>query len=74
VIFIRELAQAAGLAVSDDDKFIHAPGDFLEDAAARNAAFLAAHGSRFVVAPQGHANALEQRVKQLENDARSRAN
>jgi hypothetical protein len=74
VIFIKEVAQAAGLAVSDDEKFIHAPGDFLEDVAGRNAAFLAAHGTRFTVAPTGDAKALEQRVKQLENDARRRAN
>jgi hypothetical protein len=75
VIFIKEIAQAAGLVVSDDAKFIHAPGDFLEDAAARNAAFLAAHGSRFAAPPpEANANALEQRVKQLESDARKRAN
>jgi hypothetical protein len=75
VLFVKDLAMAAGLAVSDDKKFIHAPGDFLDDVAQRNAAFLAAHGVVYRSAtPQGDPAALEQRVKQLESDARRRAN
>lgn len=38
VIFVKEIAVASGLAVSDSKKFIHAPGDFLRDVAARNSA------------------------------------
>ena len=76
VIFIREVAAAAGLAVSNDEKFIHAPGDLLDDMAVRNSAFLAAHGTvyRSGTLPEGDPGALERRVKQLENDARKRAN
>jgi hypothetical protein len=77
VLFVKELAQAAGLSVSDDRKFIHAPGDFLDDVASRNSAFLAAHGTVYRTggpATKADAGALEQRVKQLESDARKRAN
>lgn len=41
VTFVKEIAVAVGLAVSDDKKFIHAPNDFLNDVATRNAALLA---------------------------------
>jgi hypothetical protein len=74
VLFVKDLAMAAGLAVSDDPKFLHAPGDFLDDVAARNSTFLAAHGTLYR-APggnQGGTEALEQRVKQLERDAREK--
>jgi hypothetical protein len=65
---------AAGLAVSDDEKFIHAPGDFLDDVAARNAAFLTAHGTLYrTPGVKGDTDALEQRVRQLEADAREKA-
>jgi len=76
VIFIKEVAAAAGLAVSDDVKFIHAPGDLLDDMAVRNSAFLAAHGTvyRSGTAPEGDPAALEQRVKKLERDVRKRTN
>ena len=37
VLFVKDLAMAAGLTVSDDKKFIHAPGDFLEDDVAQRA-------------------------------------
>jgi hypothetical protein len=72
VIFVKELAAAAGLAVSDDVKFIHAPGDFLDDVARRNADFLTRNGIR----PPGwsmpdgvSAPSLEQRVRELEQAA-----
>jgi hypothetical protein len=75
VLFVKDVAMAAGLSVSDDKKFIHAPGDFLDDVAQRNAAFLAAHGVVYRrVAPEGDPAALERRVKQLESDARQKAN
>jgi len=41
VIFVREIATAVGLAVSDDERFVRSPNDFLDDVKARNAAFLA---------------------------------
>ncbi|MBV9548531.1 MAG: hypothetical protein JO256_02530 [Alphaproteobacteria bacterium] len=76
VLFVKDLAAAVGLSVSDDKKFIHAPGDFLDDVAVRNAAFLAANGTVYragTPAAQTNANALELRVKQLERDARQKA-
>ncbi len=76
VLFVKDLAATLGLTVSDDRKFIHAPGDFLDDVAQRNAAFLATHGTvyRAGSAPEGDPATLERRVKQLEADARRRAN
>lgn len=41
VTFVKEIAVAAGLAVSDDRKFVRQPRQFLADMAARNARFLA---------------------------------
>ena len=38
--FVKEIAVAAGLAVSDDAKFIRKPRSFLDDVAVRNADFL----------------------------------
>jgi hypothetical protein len=74
VLFVKDVAMAAGLAVSDDEKFIHAPGDFLDDVAARNAAFLTAHGTLYrTPGVKGDTDALEQRVRQLEADAREKA-
>jgi hypothetical protein len=71
VIFVREIAAAAGLVVSDDVKFIHAPGDLLDDAAARNAAFLAQYGNASVLpgAVPADLSALQNRVKQLDRAA-----
>jgi hypothetical protein len=47
VIFVKEVALAVGLAVSDDERFVRNPNDFLDDVKARNAAFLArVNGSR----------------------------
>jgi len=63
VTFVKEIATAAGLAVSDDAKFVRAPREFLEDAAARNAPFLALYGN---AAPQ---SGLEDRVRQLDRAA-----
>ena len=64
VIFVKELAVAAGLAVSDSKKFIHAPGDFLEDVATRNAAIV----GRAVV-PVNSLSTLQDRVDQLRAQA-----
>jgi hypothetical protein len=41
VTFVKEIAVAVGLAVSDDRKFIRQPREFLADVAARNIRFLA---------------------------------
>ena len=77
VIFIKHVAQAVGLSVSDDKRFVRAPSDFLLDVAQRNAAFLASHGPQpalMLVAGRGGAQAatpsqtqtLQERVRQLE--------
>jgi hypothetical protein len=72
VIFVKELAEAVGLSVSADKKFVRDPIGFLKDVAMRNAALLAQHGNAVPVA--ANPAALEQRVKQLESAARQRAN
>jgi len=41
VTFVKEMAIAVGLSVSEDKKFIHAPAAFLEDVASRNSDLLA---------------------------------
>jgi hypothetical protein len=46
VTFVRDIAVAAGLAVSYNKKFIHDPRAFLDDAAIRNSTFLAQFGNR----------------------------
>lgn len=75
VLFVKDLALATGLAVSDDKKFIHAPGDFLDDVQLRNATFLNAHGVLYrTPTAKSDPAALEQRVKQLETDAAAKAN
>jgi len=79
VIFVKEIAQALGLAVSDERRFVRAPREFLLDVAQRNATFLAAHGPQPALAQaqvRGGAQAatpspaqvqsLEERVRQLE--------
>jgi hypothetical protein len=71
VLFVKDLAQTVGLAVSDDPKFIRDPIGFLGDVAARNATLLAQYGNPPAPAapqPDGTA-ALQQRVRQLEKDA-----
>ena len=40
VIFVKEIAAAVGLTVSDDERFVRDPAGFLDDVKARNAAFL----------------------------------
>jgi hypothetical protein len=68
VTFVKEIAVAAGLAVSVNKKLIHAPGDFIEDVAVRNAAIT---GRSFAAAPAGppDISALQNRVEQLQRDA-----
>lgn len=60
VTFVKELALAAGLSVSDSKKFIHAPADFLEDVASRNAIILGR-----TVMPATSLSTLQDRVDQL---------
>ena len=75
VTFVKEVAQAAGLLVSEDKKFIRAPGDFVPDIARRNAPFLAQYGLQPAPAtPVSDPDALQRRMQQLERDARERAN
>jgi hypothetical protein len=46
VIFVKDIAVAVGLEVSDDPRFVRNPNDFLDDVRARNAVFLThANGS-----------------------------
>lgn len=72
VIFVKEIAQAVGLQVSDDRKFVRAPQEFLIDVAKRNAAFLLAQGPQPAlsqpaqVGGRSNAQALELRVRELE--------
>ena len=75
VIFVKELAQAVGLTVSEDRKFVRDPIGFLKDVSVRNAALLAQYGNPAPVSAQAANPALlEQRVRQLEDDARRRGN
>ena len=67
VTFVKELAVAAGLQVSDSKKFIHAPADFLEDVAMRNAA-LVSRGAT----PVNSISTLQDRVDQLRAQAAAR--
>ena len=73
VIFVKELAQAVGLSVSEDKKFVRDPIGFLKDVAVRNAAMLAQYGNAVPVAAAqqpGNTEALRQRVRQLEAQRR----
>jgi hypothetical protein len=75
VLFVKDLAQTVGLSVSDDPKFIRDPIGFLGDVAARNADLLAQYGNPPAPAlpqPDG-TTALQQRVRELESDARQKA-
>jgi hypothetical protein len=75
VLFVKDLAVTLGLVVSDDEKFIHAPGDFLQDVARRNAVLLGQFGPQPALAlPVSDPSSLEKRVQQLERNARERAN
>lgn len=74
VTFVKEVAIAAGLIVSEDRKFIHAPGDFVPDIARRNADFLSQFGPQPALAlPVTDPSGLEKRVQQLERNAREKA-
>jgi len=74
VLFVKDLVQTVGLTVSNDPKFVRDPIGFLGDVAARNAATLAQYGSQPVaVAPQANSATLQERVRQLESDARQKA-
>ena len=66
------MAIAAGLSVSDSQKFIRKPKEFLEDVASRNGAFLGEQGNVIAVsAPGGGMDALRNRTKQLESQVRA---
>jgi hypothetical protein len=73
VTFVKDIAVAVGLSVSEDRKFIRAPGDFVPDIARRNATFLSQFGPQpaltTLVSDPG---ALQRRVQQLERNARER--
>jgi len=72
VTFVKELAIAAGLSVSDSPKFIRKPKEFLDDVASRNGAFLGEHGNVIAVsAPDGGMDALRDRTKQLESQVKA---
>ena len=64
VTFVKELAIASGLQVSDSRKFIHAPADFLQDVAHRNAAILGTAPT-----PASNVSSLQDRVDQLRAQA-----
>ena len=71
--FVKEVAVAAGLSVSDDARFIRKPRSFLEDVAVRNAAFLAsaqAATANLAVAPaiSSGAPALQSRASSPARD------
>ncbi len=73
VIFIKNVAQAVGLSVSDEKRFVRAPSDFLLDVAQRNAAFLSAQGPQPALmlqatqpAAPAQAQSLQDRVRALE--------
>lgn len=72
VTFVKELAVAAGLSVSDSPAFIRKPKEFLDDTAARNAAFLEQHGNVIQAsAPGGGIEALRSRAQQLESQVKA---
>lgn len=69
VTFVKELASAAGLTVSDHPAFVRKPREFLDDVALRNAAFLGEHGN--VIQVSAGVDALRERTRQLEGQARA---
>jgi hypothetical protein len=72
VTFVKELAIAAGLSVSDSPKFIRKPKEFLDDVASRNGAFLGEHGNVITVsAASGGMDALRNRTKELESQVKA---
>jgi hypothetical protein len=82
VNFVKEIAQAVGLSVSEDKKFIHAPKEFLADVAARNPRF--ASSGAVAAAPMtppapaapaaDNSAALQQRLQQLRDDVANKRN
>jgi hypothetical protein len=72
VTFVKELATAAGLSVSESKSFIRKPKEFLADVATRNAGFLAPYGNVVQVsAPGGGMDALRDRTRQLESQVKA---
>jgi hypothetical protein len=72
VTFVKELAVAAGLSVSDSPRFIRKPKEFLADIAARNAEFLAPYGNVIQAsAPGAGIEALRDRTRQLESQVKA---
>ena len=72
VTFVKELAIAAGLNVSESPRFIRKPKEFLADMATRNAAFLAPYGNVIQVsAPGAGMDALRERTRQLESQVKA---
>lgn len=74
VTFVKELAIASGLSVSESRKFIHAPKDFLRDTASRNAVLIAQLNGTAPATPVAAASvvpmpSLQQRVQQLQDAA-----
>ena len=77
VTFVKEIAQAVGLSVSEDKKFIRAPKEFLADVAARNTPHTVSGGmpppAPLPPAPDNSA-ALQQRLQQLRDDVANKRN
>src|SRR6478735_10022877 len=72
VTFVKELAVAAGLTVSEAPRFIRKPKEFLADMATRNAGFLAPYGNVIQVsAPGDGLDALRDRTRQLESQVKA---
>ena len=72
VTFVKELAIAAGLTVSESPRFIRKPKEFLADIATRNATFLAPYGNMVQVsAPGAGMDALRERAQQLEDQVKA---
>ncbi len=71
VTFVKELAIAAGLSVSNSPAFIRKPKEFLDDMAARNAAFLAPYGNVIAVSAGEEVEALRNRTRALESQVKA---
>lgn len=77
VTFVKEIAEAVGLSVSDDKKFIRAPKEFLADVAARNSQFATGiPATAPVPAAPATANSagLQQRLQQLQDEVANKKN
>jgi hypothetical protein len=71
VTFVKELAVAAGLSVSNSPVFIRKPKEFLDDVAARNAALLEPYGNVIQVSAGGGIDALRDRTRALESQVKA---